>query len=304
MTVLPTGRQFTLVLDDAEVVVVEVGAGLRSYRAGGRELLDGYREDEMAESFRGAVLAPWPNRLRDGRYTWEGVEHQTALSEPDKGAALHGLVHSAAWTPVQQEPSRVVLEHVLHPQLGYPFTLRLRITYALGAGGLDVRSEATNVGTVPLPYGEGHHPYLAAGPGRVDACHLVSPAATYLEADERGIPTGSAAVAGTPYDFRAGRTVGDLRLDHAFTDLARDERGRAWVRLTGPDGRGAAVWMDEGYRWLQLFSADTVAPARRRRGLAVEPMTCPPDALRTGEGVRRLEPGSSRAGSGGISPVG
>jgi aldose 1-epimerase len=305
MTVLPTGDQFVLRCAGAEAVVVQVGGGLRSYRAGGRDVVDGYGEREMAGNARGHVLAPWPNRLRDGRYSWDGEEHVTPLSEPETATAIHGLVRFAAWTVVDRSSDSVALEHLLYPQQGYPFTLRLRMDYQLTDTGLRVRSTATNEGEVALPHGEGHHPYLAAGAGlHVDDCTLVAPGATRLETDERGIPTGAVAVAGTPYDLRAGRRIGGLVIDHAFTDLERDDDGLAWVRLTGPDGRGAAVWMDAAHRYLQLFTGDVVPEPRRRRGLAVEPMTCPPNALQTGEAVRRLEPGESTTASWGLTPLG
>ena len=125
-----------------------------------------------------------------------------------------------------------------------------------------------------------------------------------MDADERGIPIGTSPVEGTAADLRAGRRIGDLVLDAAFTDLDRDADGRAWVRLTGPDGTGAAVWMDGGYGWVQLYTGDAIPGDRRRRGLAVEPMTCPPNAFATGEGVRRLQPGESTTASWGIAPIG
>ena len=305
MTVLPTGEQFVLRCGDAEVVVVEVGGGLRTYRAGGRDLLDGYGEREMAGNARGHVLAPWPNRLRDGRYSWDGEEHATPLSEPETANAIHGLVRYVPWQVVDRTSGTVRLEHLLHPQPGYPFPLRLQVSYELSSAGLRVEATATNEGDVPLPYGEGHHPYLAAGAGlRVDDCTLVAPGATRLETDERALPTGAVPVEGTRYDLRAGRVSGDLVIDHCFTDLERDADGLAWVRLTGPDGRGTAVWLDAAYSHLQLFTGDVVPEPRRRRGLAVEPMTCPPNAFATGESVIRLEPGESVTGSWGITPLG
>ncbi len=305
MSVRPTGEQLTLAAAGAEVTVVEVGGGLRSYRAGGRELLDGYGERDLPDAGRGQLLAPWPNRIRDGRYRWDGEEHQLPLSEPAAANAIHGLVRFVPWTVLARSADTVALGYLLYPQPGYPFALRLQIAYELSAAGLRVSTTATNEGDVPLPYGEGHHPYLAAGAGLlVDDCSLVAPGGTRLETDERSIPTGSVPVEGTPYDLRAGRVVGDLVVDHAFTDLDRDDDGLAWVRLTGPDGRGAAVWQDEGYPHLQLFTGDVLPGPRRRRGLAVEPMTCPPNALQTGEDVRRLEPGESTTASWGITPLG
>ena len=305
MTVLPTGEQFTLRTAGAEAVVVEVGGGLRSYRADGRDLVDGFGEREMALDARGQVLAPWPNRLRDGRYRWNGAEHRTPLSEPETGNAIHGLVRTVAWRVLRRTSESVLLEHLLHPQPGYPWVLRLQVGYELSPTGLTVATTATNEGDVPLPFGAGHHPYLAAGAGlRVDDCTLAAPGATRLETDERSLPTGSVDVEGTPYDLRAGRAVGDLVVDHCFTDLDRDADGRAWVRLTGPDGRGTAVWQDGAYSHLQLFTGDVLAEPRRRRGLAVEPMTCPPDAFTTGESVIRLEPGESTTGTWGLTPLG
>ena len=305
MTVLATGEQFRLRCAGAEAVVVEVGGGLRSYRAGGRDVVDGFAEREMASDARGQVLAPWPNRLDAGRYSWDGEEHVTPVTEPETGNAIHGLVRFAPWQVVDRSSDTVRLEHLLYPQPGYPFALRLSVAYELSPDGLRVQTTATNEGDVPLPYGEGHHPYLAAGAGLlVDGCTLTAPGATRLTTDERQLPTGSEPVEGTRYDLRSGRVVGDLLIDHCFTHLERDADGLARVRLTGPDGRGSALWLDGAYSHLQLFTADVVAPARRRRGLAVEPMTCPPNALATGESVIRLEPGESATGSWGITPLG
>ena len=305
MSVLPTGEQFRLRSGDAEVVVVEVGATLRSYRAGGREVLDGFGERDLADGSRGQVLAPWPNRLRDGRYTWDGAAHQTPLSEPETANAIHGLVRFSPWQVTDRSSGAVTLEHLLHPQPGYPFPLRLQLRYELSSAGLRVTTTATNDGDVPLPYGEGHHPYLAAGPGLlVDDCSLVAPGGVRLETDARQLPTGAADVTGGPYDLRAGRVVGDLVIDDCFTDLDRDGDGLAWARLTAPDGRGAALWLDTAYPYLQLFTGDVLPEPRRRRGLAVEPMTCPPNAFATGESVLRLEPGESTTGTWGIAPLG
>nr|WP_221203253.1 aldose 1-epimerase family protein [Modestobacter versicolor] len=302
---MPTGEQYVLRSADAEAVVVEVGGGLRTYRSAGRDLLDGFGEREMAGNARGHVLAPWPNRLRDGRFRWDGEDHETPLSEPETGNAIHGLVRYAPWRVVDRTSDSVRLEHLLHPQPGYPWTLRLQVGYELSPAGLRVRTTATNEGDVPLPYGEGHHPYLAAGVGlHVDDCTLVAPGATRLETDERALPTGADKVEGTPYDLREGRLIGDLVIDHCFTDLERDADGLAWVRLTGPDGRGTAVWMDGAYSHLQLFTGDVVPEPRRRQGLAVEPMTCPPNAFATGESVIRLEPGESTTGTWGLAPLG
>jgi galactose mutarotase-like enzyme len=95
---VPSGEQIEIVAGDQQAVVVEVGGGLRSYSAGGRELVDGYGADERSSSGRGQALIPWPNRLQDGSYEFDGRRHQLPLNEPEHRNAIHGLVRWAAWT--------------------------------------------------------------------------------------------------------------------------------------------------------------------------------------------------------------
>jgi aldose 1-epimerase len=299
--VAPTGEQVELVHGDQRAVVVEVGGGLRAYAAGQRELLDGYDVDAMSTSGRGQLLIPWPNRLQDGRYEFDGRRHQLALSEPEHGNAIHGLVRWTRWFVREREADRVLLEHVLHPQPGYPFSLALEVEYALAADGLSVRTTATNIGVDACPYGAGVHPYLTVGTPSVDAAILTSPGATVIRSDDRGLPVGTDRVERTPFDFRRARAIAATTLDHAFTDLERGDDGLARVELRHPDGSGVVLWVDEGYRYLMLFTGDPL-PDVRRRSLAVEPMTCPPNAFRTGESLVRLEPGETHTARWGLTP--
>jgi aldose 1-epimerase len=151
--IAPSGEQITITAGDQQAVVVEVGGGLRSYSASGRKLVDGYGADEMSSSGRGQVLIPWPNRLQDGSYEFDGRRHQLPLNEPERRNAIHGLVRWATWTAVEREPHRAVMKHVLYPQPGYPFTLGISVEYALSDSGLQVRTTATNVGATRCPSG-------------------------------------------------------------------------------------------------------------------------------------------------------
>jgi aldose 1-epimerase len=299
---LPSGDQIELRAGDQRVVVVEVGAGLRSYTAGDRDVLDGYRPDEMASAGRGQVLMPWPNRIEDGTYEFGGSLHHLALTEPEARNAIHGLVRWVPWSVAQREADRVVMEHSLHPRPGYPFSLALGIEYSLSDEGLRVTSTATNVGREPCPFGSGAHPYLTLGTESVDDVLLRAPGGTVLHADGRGLPAKAAPVEGTEYDFREPRAIGTTVLDNPFTDLQRDEDGLARVELRSPDnGARLSLWLDESYPYLQLFTGDPL-PSVSRRSLAVEPMTCAPNAFRTGEGVLVLEPGESTTSAWGIQP--
>jgi aldose 1-epimerase len=288
---VPSGAQVELVHGNQRAVVVEVGGGLREYAVAGRPVLDGYAEGEMCGSGRGQTLIPWPNRLAGGRYEFRGQAQQLALTEPAKGNAIHGLTRWAPWTVAEHGPDRALMAYRLHPTPGYPFQLDCTLEYTLSAAGLTVRTTAANTGDDPCPYGTGAHPYLSPGDGTVDTLDTVTvraPGTRYLPVDERGIPTGVTDAAGTPYDLRAGRSLDGLVLDHCYTGLERDGDGLARVELAG-----VRLWLDEHYPYLQLFTGDTIAPERRRRGLAVEPMTCPPDAFNSGEGLLVLEPGQS-----------
>jgi len=297
---LPSGEQYELRHGSQRAVVVEVGAGLREYEVAGQPVLDGYPEGEMVGGGRGAVLAPWPNRIANGAYELDGQRYQLALTEADHHNAIHGLVRWANWSCAGHEQHSVRMRLLLHPQPGYPFTLSFEAEYALGDGGLSVSVTARDVGAARAPYGIGHHPYLRASGGLVDGARLALPAATRLELDERGIPTGTtAAVEGSEYDFREQRPIGSLKLDTPYTDLARDPDGLARVRLDG-----VTLWLDGSFGWLQVFTGDTVQPPeRRRQGLAVEPMTCAPDAFHNGWGLRVLEPGQALTTRWGIAPA-
>ena len=299
--VAPSGQQFEIAFETQRAVVVEVGAGLRTYSVDENGVLDGYGVEERCSSGRGQLLIPWPNRIEDGQYDFDGKHHQLPLTEPGLGNAIHGLVRWAAWDVAHHEAARVVMEHVIHSQPGYPFTLALSVEYGLSEGGLSVRTTATNVGSDACPYGCGAHPYLTLGTSTIDSLVLRAPGGSVLVHDERDLPAGSEPVDGTEYDFRRARPIGDTRLDNAFTDLERDADGRAQVSLADPaTGREIAVWVDEHYPYLMLFSGDPL-PDVNRRALAVEPMTCPPNAFRTGDSVIRLAPGESTAGAWGIA---
>ncbi len=294
MTPPPSGQQYVIRHGDQQATVVEVGGSIREYADGGVPVLDPYAESAMCDGAHGTPLIPWPNRLADGRYSFDGVDYQVALTEPAKANAIHGFLRWQPYRAIRQDDDEVVMAASVFPQTGYPFRLEVSVSYALTDEGLLVTTTASNGGEAALPYGVGQHPYLSAGGGLLDACELAFGAATRVATDERRqLPTGLERVAGSAFDFGEPRRVGEWKCDFAFTDLERDERGRAWVRLWRPDATTAELWVDESYRYLEIFTGDTLAPERRRRGLGCEPMSCPPNAFQSGEQVIRLGPGAS-----------
>jgi aldose 1-epimerase len=297
-----SGEQHEIGHGDHLAVATEVGATLRSYTVAGVDVVDGFSEDELSPSGRGQVLAPWPNRLDRGRYTFEGREGAAALDEPEARNAIHGLVRWLPWHMTERTDDSVALECVLHPQPGNPWRLELGVTYHLDEDGLTVTSHATNRSTVAAPFGIGFHPYLTIG-ARLDEATLTVPAARRLLTDPRGLPVGEVPVEDSEFDFRQPRAIGDTRLDTGYTKLDRSADSRAYATVEGAGGRSVSVWVDEAFGYLMVYTGDTLQPLERRRlGIAIEPMSCPPNAFASGVDVIRLEPGEPWTGSWGISP--
>lgn len=288
--IAPSGDQFEISGGGYRAVVTESGGALRVLERDGVALVDGFGEDQMSFGGRGQQLVPWPNRLRDGQYAFDGRDLQLPLTEPSRHNASHGLARWTAWTVEEHTERSVSLTYRLMAQTGYPWTLDLRVVYDVSADGLTVTQSATNTAAERAPYASGCHPYLSVGPGPVDGWELRLPADTHLLVDERKLPVGREPVEGTPYDFRIARPLRDLTLDDGFTDLVTDADGVATVLLSDPaTGRSLALWVDAQHRWLQAYTADD-AGATARRSLAVEPMTSPPDAFRSGDDLIVLSP--------------
>ncbi len=286
----PSGRQYEIGLGEQRAVIAEVGAALRLYAVGGRDVVVPFGEDEIAPAYHGAVLLPWPNRLRDGQYTFDGRDYQVAVTEPARQTALHGLVCWERWGLVEHTQTAVRLVVDIVPTPGYPFPVRAEIDYELTDEGLEITVTATNLGTRAAPYGVGFHPWLSPGAGSLDDCVLRLDAEAWIATDERLLPTGVAALPGE-FDFRRPRLLGSTALDDAFVDATYVD-GRSRVLLTGADGRTAAIWMDESLPCWQLCTGDGIdAAAYVRTGLAAEPMTCVADAFRTGDNLIKLAPG-------------
>jgi aldose 1-epimerase len=292
----PTGEQYRISSGEHEAVVTEVGAGLRRYSVGGTDVVYGYPVDAECHSGRGQHLMPWPNRIRDGRYTVGGVDQNLALSEPERHNAIHGLVRFTPFRLVAHTSDRVEQTLRLFPQTGWSGILDLAVVHTLDNNGLTVEVTATNVGAAPAPFGYAAHPYLTVGEARVDEVALTVPAAEYLQVDERLLPVALTPVDGTDYDCRHGVAVGARQLDTAFTGLTRDGDGR-WRVYLRDGARETTLWGDESCGWIQVFTGDSLTPSlRRTSGIAVEPMTCGPDAFNDGithDGVITIEPGAS-----------
>lgn len=302
MTSPVSGEQWVIRHDTQVATVVELGGGLRTYACDGVEILAGYGVQEMAKSGRGQLLMPWPNRIRDGRYSFGGTQYQLPLTEPAFHNASHGLVRWLPWRLVDHSASELTVGVRLFPQPGWGGLLALEVRYAVGDSGLSVTTQATNVGAGPLPFGFGAHPYVAVGDTPLADVVLRLPAGQEVLVDERLLPRATAKVR-PEVDFRQARPLGRTSLDTAYTQVDREPDTGSWeVTVSGLRDRPAVtVWGDEAFDWFQVFTAKGAdSGVDGTRGIAVEPMSCPADAFNSGEGLVSLGPGQSWTGTWGI----
>jgi aldose 1-epimerase len=295
---LPTGEQIAIAHGDQRVVITEIGATLRTFVKGGVPVIEGFVADERATGGRGQVLFPWPNRLGEG--TWDFSERRARPQIDDSVARTsnHGLIR---WRPFHVDSfnqNRCVLSLTLHPSPAYPFLVALEVAYHLGSQGLTVTSTVTNRDEVSAPIGLGFHPYLAVTTPTIEGALLEIPADAYLPVDDRLLPTGEILpVSGGPRDFRTLKSVSGHELNTTYTELRRDDSGLATVVLRDSEGGEVDLSVDRNFPYLQIYTGDQLERGRRRTAIAVEPMTCPPEALRSGKDVVVLEPGQRWAGS-------
>ena len=265
-----------------------------------------YPIEAISSGGRGQVLFPWPNRTEDGTYEFEGTSCQAPLDEPERHNAIHGLVRWLRWAVAEESAESVRLGCAVSPQPGYRWRVALDLTYTVIEGGLHVRATILNHSSRPAPVGLGFHPYLDAGPRGVDGCSLTVPASAAWGRRAGPAAPDSEDVAGTRYDLREGPALVGLQLDDCYTGLSGGPLSAAapeatWaVQLTTGDGHRRALWAGEGFGYVMCYTGDTLSPADRRRAVAVEPMTCPPNALRSGESIIVVPPGGRWTGTYGI----
>lgn len=299
------GRHLVLDAFGTRAEIGTVAAVLRSVTVGGVPITEHYDGVGTPPFASGIVLVPWPNRVRDGRWTHDGAEQQLDITEVARGNALHGLLRSTAYEVREQSDASVTLGALVAPQHGWPFLLDTWVRYEVRPDGITVTHGVANLGERRAPYAAGTHPFLQVGDHPVEDLVLTVAAATYFDVDERLNPVAERPVDGTRFDLRPGARVGDLELDTAFGGVTHRDGASAW--LTAPDGATVELVQDVDWGYVQVFTTDEFPRAGvPGRAIAIEPMTAPPDALNSGQGLQWIEPGASSEGSWGLryTPVG
>jgi len=276
-----------IALNDVNAVISPEGAALIGLTVDKFELIEPNTRDGL---YAGKILAPWPNRIRDGKYSFNKKNYQLPINEVSKNNSLHGLVANSLWEISFQNQSKVVLEYLLDQLAIYPGKLLLQVTYQIIESGIEILVLSENVDETPAPYGVSIHTYLVAGAGvKNNELSLQIPADQFLEVDsERLLPIKLQSVTGTNFDFINSKKISDLFIDHAFKYSSNYPRS---ISLENAEGLGAEVIFNDQSNWIQIHTADRNLQSDSRMAVAIEPMTCPPDAFNSGIDLIVLEPG-------------
>jgi aldose 1-epimerase len=301
MTAITPDTEITLTFGDQRAVVSPWGAALRRYFlvTGGKEtdIVWGYSGGAQKKGGQGDVLIPFPGRVAEGRYAFDGKTFQLERNDKEGPNAIHGFVRALPWAVTDSDANRAMFEIVLpaeqYGNKGYPFSLLIHVAYVLDDQGLSCRFDVRNVGDRIAPVGVGFHPYFTVGSAFIDDAEVKIPGAAVLEFNERLAPTGKVIpVASTEWDYRTSRQVGARRFNHCYLQLERDADGSATVSLRHrQSGRTIDVTMDPSFSALVVYTGDAI-PGAARRALAIEPMTCATDAFNHPEwGLQELPAG-------------
>jgi aldose 1-epimerase len=184
----------------------------------------------------------------------------------------------------------VILEYLLDQAAIYPGKLQLQVTYEIIESGMEIAVLSENMGDISAPYGVSIHTYLVAGESvKNNELFLQIPADQFQEVDaERLLPIKLQPVTSSNFDFINSKKISDLFIDHAFKYSSKYPRS---ISLLNAEGKGAEMIFDAQSKWIQIHTADRDLQADSRMAVAIEPMTCPPDAFNSGIDLIVLEPG-------------
>ncbi len=269
-------------------IVPEKGAIISDFGMHGVSLLKGYDNIEELETLawsRGALLSPFPNRVRDGKFNFAGTEYAFPINNADTHTAIHGLVRKSAFqldsVEVNAADCRVVCSHDYAGDLEYfPFPFKTRVIYELNNEALTFTLTTENTGTKKMPAGLGWHPYFKIS-DNVEDCKLKLPPLSMVHIDAQMIPTGERS---DFTKFAESKPIDDYNFDNCFA--LQGENETAEVRLESDKGI-LRYFQDTKYPFLQIFTPP------QRDCIAFEPMTCNVDAFNNGEGLRVLESGEA-----------
>lgn len=276
-----SGKTINLISDDYTATIVTMGGAIANLKYKGRHIVMPFQPHTIPIAHQGKILAPWPNRIADGRYTYNNQEYQLPITDVKTNCATHGLVAWKDWVIADMHTSFVELETYVSPIYGYPFLIKLSAHYEVIDGmGLKVDLKALNVGKEEAPFGIGMHPYITCEGLSIDECKLSMPFDECFSNNERKCPESRVKVEDLGFNFKEPSLVGTTEIDHCF--IAQNAPHVSTVQL---ESKKIQVYLKTSAPYIQLFT-----PAKlNRRCLAVEPMSCPGNSFNNGIGLIRLK---------------
>jgi aldose 1-epimerase len=284
---------------ESSATISPVGASLLALELSGIRVVERLSVNRP-ELYAGVVLAPWSSRIAKGKYELsDGRSFQLPINEPARNNSLHGLVYNQSFSIRRSSDAAVELTHEITESEGYPFRLRLAISYELEAGELFTSFAVRNLSNEEAPFGIGFHPYLSTGWAKGPVL-IQSDAGRVLTLDENMIATGKMPTASSSRDLSLGRKVMAAGLDDDFTDL-EFEKGIATTKLVGEDGMGVEVWQEDIFKHTVIYTTDDFATESGViSAVAIEPSTSEVNAFNSKQDLLLLEPNQTRSGSWGI----
>ncbi len=239
--------------------------------------------EERPTAYGNPILFPFPNRIRNGAWQFEGKTYQFDKA-PESPTTIHGLLLNQPYQVESHtaDENGATLVCSLNAQdfpeitRQYPFPFKIEITYTLKDAVLTMGVSIKNTGNQNMPMGFGIHPYFSVGLGtEADAAEAVItvPAAQYWELDEVLVPTGKQHNVSGTLDLRNGQPFAKLKLDHVFTDVQLVNGVSRCVIENKETGYGMVMESDAQFRELVVYTPPG------RDAICFEPYTCPTDAI-------------------------
>jgi aldose 1-epimerase len=274
-------------------IVPALGATVLDLRFGGQSILDGYDSPEaLVEGKWGksSVLFPFPNRLKQGKYQWEGVQYQFPINNATTGNAIHGFVREEVFEVeycflANDGASLRCFYEYDGRRAYYPFPFLLELEFTISNDGVfRVQAEVNNTGTRTLPMGFGWHPYFRMAK-TADAHRLQLPACERIEIDPQMIPTGQQSAYTV---FEKKTPISNTNLDNCFSH--QKNTGSPKIKLTGQGRQIVVAAAANQFPYFQVFTPP------HRESVALEPMSCNIDAFNNGDGLQALGAGKQWKG--------
>ncbi|MFD0705123.1 aldose 1-epimerase family protein [Alloscardovia venturai] len=297
------GNEYTIHAGDYSAVITEQGAGLERLDWNGKELIVPFDPDDPVSACRGQLLIPYPNRIEDGEYEFEGNKYLFPIDEHERNNSIHGLGYRYPWKLVSLTDSSITLSWRTPNLASYPFDLYVETTYTVDAeAGLSVTVSACNNDKKNAPWALAQHPWLANGEHHTTteeieadnaACRLTIPAKTHVIASERLLPAGLEDVEGTRFDLRHGNELGMQEFDDAWTDVEYNAQGTVTATFLRPDGVEISLSGDKTITSFQVCNGYGWDAEKKPQGVAVEPQTAYANAFRSGKDLIVIKPGET-----------